>query len=113
MPKLKKVIAVALTGFSAWWPSWPPPGCNLDGPIGSTFLCIFPPVQPPPPPSFPILPPGHACPLILKPVCGINGVTYDNACFAYPLPILHDGPCFQPRPTPLPTPPPRPFPTPV
>lgn len=102
MQKLKKTIAIALTGFSAWWPSWPPPDCNLDGPIGSTIFCPFPPVQPPSPPSFPILPPGHACPLILKPVCGINGVTYENQCLA-PVPT-RPGPCSYPAPTPLPTP---------
>ncbi len=36
-----------------------------------------------------------ACALILKPVCGINGVTYDNSCFAQlaGVPIAHTGAC--------------------
>lgn len=76
-----------------------------------------------------------ACFLLLNPVCGVNGVTYDNSCFAQlaGVPIAHHGSCssspsdpfnprlpvtavptFNPRPimsSPFPQPTSRPIPT--
>ena len=111
MNKVKKTIAAALTGLTAWWP-WPPVFCApvFQGTVSQDVFCSPAPV--PPPPTFPSFPPRHACPLILKPVCGINGMTYDNSCIAWPIPVAHDGPCFVPRPTPIPTPTPTPPPWP-
>ena len=34
-----------------------------------------------------------ACPEIYQPVCGVDGVTYPNNCFAGSVQIAHDGEC--------------------
>ena len=64
-----------------------------------------------PPSGYPI----NYCTSVYNPVCGINGVTYTNACVAIRInntPIAHTGACNQPHPNPYPTPYYPPYPTP-